>query len=314
MACGYPGLMSEQAPHAKRELGEFLKSRRAMLTPEQAGIASYGTRRVPGLRREELAQLAGVSPTYYTRLEQGQSTNASESVINAIARALSLDDDERAHLYDLARPTPSKRPRALRPDAPSPATCRLISAMSEVPAVLMSRRSDVLAWNRLGHALLAGHHAFDAPSRAEDRPNLTRMLFLDPHTRELYIDWGEEATRAVASLRLLAGRLSDDRGLAELVGELTLRSPEFARRWSKHPVRNCVSGTKQFQHPETRTIRARIPGAGTPRQQRPANSHLHRHPGIARRRGADTPAHTPGRRGSAIHSPAPDVPPRDRPA
>lgn len=231
-------------------LGAFLRSRRARLTPEAAGIVSYGTRRVPGLRREELAQLAGVSPTYYTRLEQGQSANASESVIEALARALRLDDDERAHLHDLARPAPARPRRRPRPDTARPSTVRLVRAMADVPAVVMGRRTEILAWNALGHRLLAGHCDVDAPERPADRPNLTRMLFLDPHTRDLYPRWREEAVRAVATLRLIAGRFPDDRELAELIGELSVKSPEFAAIWSRHPVRNCVSGTKQLRHPE----------------------------------------------------------------
>ena len=232
------------------ELGDFLRIRRAALRPEDVGIMSYGRRRVPGLRREELAQLAGVSATYYTRLEQGQSPNASEAVIDAIARALALDEDERAHLHELARPTRQRRRRGPRPDRAEPAMRQLLAAMDNVPAVLLGRRTEVLAWNLLGHRLLAGHHDVDAPSRPADRPNLTRMLFLDPHVRELYPRWEEEAARAVASLRLLAGRSADDRELAELVGELTMKSPEFARLWARHPVQNCVSGRKQFRHPE----------------------------------------------------------------
>jgi transcriptional regulator with XRE-family HTH domain len=231
------------------ELGHFLRSRRAALSPADVGITSYGSRRVPGLRREELAQLAGVSATYYTRLEQGQSPNASEAVIDAVGRALGLDDDERAHLHDLARPVPARRRRAPRPDVARPETRQLIEAMAGVPAVVVGRRTEVLAWNPLGHLLLAGHHAADAPDRPTDRPNLTRMLFLDPHTRDLYRRWDEEAARAVASLRLLAGRHADDRELAELVGELSMKSADFARLWSRHPVQNCTRGTKYFQHP-----------------------------------------------------------------
>jgi transcriptional regulator with XRE-family HTH domain len=232
------------------ELGAFLRSRRARLTPDGVGLPSYGARRVPGLRREELAQLAGVSPTYYTRLEQGQSANASQSVIDALARALGLDDAEHAHLNDLARPTPSPRRRAARPESARASTVRLVTAMDAVPAVVMGPRSEVLAWNRLGHALLAGHHDFDAPTRPAQRPNLTRMLFLDPHTRDLYRRWEEEAARAVASLRLVAGRHRDDPHLAELVGELTLNSPDFAALWAQHPIHNCMSGIKYLHHPE----------------------------------------------------------------
>lgn len=194
--------------------------------------------------------LAGISPTYYTRLEQGQSANASESVIEAIARALNLDDDERIHLHDLAKPAKPRRRRPARPDGARESTIRLINAMADVPAVIMGRRSEILAWNRLGHALLAGHYDVEAPNRPADRPNLTRMLFLDPHTRELYARWEEEATRAVASLRLIAGRNRADRELADLVGELMVKSDEFADLWSRHPVHICLSGYKWFHHPE----------------------------------------------------------------
>jgi len=251
-----PGTLGRMSAHdtetgaeAAGELGAFLRSRRARLTPEGVGLTSYGARRVPGLRREELAQLAGVSPTYYTRLEQGQSTNASDAVIDALARALELDDDERAHLHDLARPRPRKRRRPVRPATARPGIVHLIAAMDAVPTVVMGVRSEILAWNRLGHALVGGHHEFEAPGRPSERPNLTRMLFLDRHARELYPRWEEEAARAVASLRLVAGRHQDDRELAELVGELSLKSPEFAELWAQHPVHNCIFGTKLLHHP-----------------------------------------------------------------
>jgi transcriptional regulator with XRE-family HTH domain len=223
-------------------LGDFLRTRRAALTPEAAGIAPFGRRRVPGLRREELAQLAGVSPAYYTRLEQGQSANASPSVLDALARALNLDEDERAHLHELASSPATARPRASRPQHARASLVALLDAMPGVPAVVMDPRSEVLAWNDLGHRLLAGH--------VRGRPNLTRMLFLDAHTRELYRDWEQETARAVASLRFIAGHFRDDRRLAELIGELTLKSPEFAALWAKHPVARCTSGLKRMHHPE----------------------------------------------------------------
>lgn len=232
------------------ELGEFLRVRRATLQPEDVGLLNYGIRRVPGLRREELAMLAGVSNTYYTRLEQGLSNNASESVIHSIARALNLNTDERAHLFNLARPGKTKRRTLTKPDKARPGTLRLIRSMFTTPAVVLGRRSEVLAWNALGHRLVAGHLDLTAPETPSTRPNMTRMLFLDPHTRELYSRWQEEATRAVASLRRLAGMNSDDVELATLVGELTMKSPEFASLWAKHPVENCMSGLKYMHHPE----------------------------------------------------------------
>lgn len=173
-------------PGPVTELGEFLRSRRDRLTPEAAGVNSYGRRRVPGLRREELAHLAGVSVTYLTRLEQGQSQNASDAVIDALARALQLDADESAHLYALAHPAPAKRPRtAAKPEVAKPGAEQLLHSMSDVPAVLLGRFNDILAWNRAGHLLLAGHLERDAPSRVQDRPNQLKLLFLDEHTRDL---------------------------------------------------------------------------------------------------------------------------------
>ncbi|MBP2368464.1 helix-turn-helix transcriptional regulator [Pseudonocardia parietis] len=232
------------------ELGEFLRSRRDRITPDEAGVSSYGRRRVPGLRREELARLAGVSVTYLTRLEQGQSQNASEAIIDALARALRLDADERAHLYSLAQPAPARRPRTAEPEVAKPGAEQLLHSMREVPAVLLGRFNDILAWNRAGYLLLAGHRDRDAPSRVEDRPNQLKLLFLDEHTRDLYADWPDEAALAVASLRYVAAQFADDRRLAELVGELTMNSPEFARLWAGHDVRLCTSGTKRFRHPE----------------------------------------------------------------
>ncbi|QKV92472.1 helix-turn-helix domain-containing protein [Streptomyces sp. NA02950] len=237
-------------PAPPAELGGFLRTRRAALRPEDVGLVSYGTRRrVPGLRREELAQLAGVSVAYYTRLEQGQSAGASDGVLDAIARALRLTPDEHAHLRNLARPARTPRPRAPRAECARPSTRRLLAAMDQVPALVLDRRFEVLAWNRLGHALTAGHLAAEAPDRPRERPNAQRMLFLDPHTRELYPDWETEARRAVSSLRVAAGEHPDDRRLAELIGELTMKSEVFAALWSRHPVHRCSFGTKTFHHP-----------------------------------------------------------------
>ncbi|GAA1935622.1 helix-turn-helix domain-containing protein [Kitasatospora viridis] len=231
-------------------LGEFLRNRRARLRPEDVGLTPIGNRRrVPGLRREELAQLAGVSVTYYTRLEQGQSANASDGVLDAIARALRLNPDEHAHLRNLARPQRAGRAPAARPERARAATRQLIEAMDRVPAVVLDRCNEVLAWNRLGHALLAGHLDPAAPDRPAERPNLTRLLFLDPHTRELYAHWEEETRVALAALRLTVGQHPQDRRLAELVGELAIQSPAFSALWAKHPVRACTTGRKQLRHP-----------------------------------------------------------------
>lgn len=222
-------------------LGDFLRTRRAQLRPEDVGLADFGRRRVPGLRREELAQLAGVSPAYYTRLEQGLSQNASDAVLDAIARALRLDEHEREHLLDLARPTPPARRRP-RPERLRPSVGQLVEALN-VPALVIGRRMDVLAWNRRAHLLLAAHLPF------EERPNLARMTFFDAHVRELFVDWGRQARETVACLRYLAGQHADDPALAELVGDLSMRSDEFASLWSKHQVRSCAFGRHDLHHP-----------------------------------------------------------------
>ncbi|KOU04852.1 XRE family transcriptional regulator [Streptomyces sp. NRRL F-5755] len=232
------------------ELGHFLKTRRARLQPEDVGLLSYGgRRRVPGLRREELAQLAGVSVAYYTRLEQGQSHNASDGVLEALARALRLTPDERAHLRDLARPAKARRRPAVRPDKARSGVLQLLAALDGVPAVALDRRFEVLAWNPLGHALMAGHLDYASPGRPPDRPNTQRLLFLDPHTRELYPDRETETRRAVAALRMAAGQHPDDRQLAALIGELSMKSAEFSSLWARHGVSNCTFGAKRFHHP-----------------------------------------------------------------
>ena len=231
------------------ELGAFLRTRRAALSPGQAGVVSYGARRVPGLRREELAQLAGVSHAYYTRLEKGQSSRASDGVLDALAQALQLDPDERAHLHQLARPV-RRRPRVpARPERVRPQIRQLIEAISDVPVLALDRRNDVLAWNALGHALLAGHLDRDSPADPTGRPNTLAMLFLDQHTRELHTDWAAESRRAVASMRLTAGQHPDDPALSALIGDLAVRSSEFAALWARHPVQNCTDGTKRYRHP-----------------------------------------------------------------
>lgn len=232
------------------ELGDFLKNRRDDLRPEDAGLTMHtARRRVPGLRREELAMLAGVSVTHYTRLEQGRATSVSDSVLGAIARALKLTDDETAHLKDLARPAAVRNAPVERAEYATRSARQLLAAMTEVPALILDRRNDILAWNQLGRALLAGHLDRNSPDTPGTRPNLTQLLFLDEHFRTLYADWDEEAQLAVASLRLVAGRHPDDRRLAELIGQLAMQSPEFASKWARHPVRTCTSGVKHFRHP-----------------------------------------------------------------
>lgn len=233
----------------RSDLGEFLRSRRARLRPEDAGLINYGERRrVPGLRREEIAQLAGVSVGYYSRLEQGQSVNASDAVLAAVARVLRLNEEEWAHLQSLARHKPKARRRP-RVESVRPTIRRVVESFERVPALVVGRRSDVLAWNRMAHALLAGHLDFDAPTRAADQPNMARLAFLEPHSRELYVDWKRKAHDVVAYLRMSAARYHDDSRLTDLVGELCVGSTEFAALWSTHPVRECAHNLREYRHP-----------------------------------------------------------------
>lgn len=231
------------------QLGEFLRARRGRLHPEDVGLARYGERRrVAGLRREEVAQLAGVSVSYYTRLEQGQSVNASEAILDALARALQLDVHEQAHLRELAsqRVQPPRRPPAERI---STFTRDLLRSLDHLPVLVIGRRTDVLAWNALGHALLAGHLDFSSVDHPAHRPNLARLLFLDPHTRDLYADWGRKVRTVVGSLRLAAGRYPDDALLSALIGELSVKSPEFVALWADHRVKPCEADSYDMRHP-----------------------------------------------------------------
>ncbi|MFH8487141.1 helix-turn-helix transcriptional regulator [Streptomyces longisporoflavus] len=237
-------------------LGDFLYARRSRLRPADVGLKDYGDRRrVAGLRREELALLAGVSASYYTRLEQGQSVGASPEILDAVAGALGLDDAERAHLHDLAdagrRRTRARRPRAEHVGA---TTLHLLSTLESVPALVSGRRADVLAWNRLGHALFAAHLSPESPERAAERPNLARMLFLDPHTRALYADWESKAKAVVENLRMVAGRHPDDTLLTSLIGELTVKSAEFAAMWAGHGVHPCDVAGYEMRHPLVGTL------------------------------------------------------------
>ncbi|MFE2497842.1 helix-turn-helix transcriptional regulator [Streptomyces scopuliridis] len=228
------------------EIREFLRTRRARITPEQAGLAPHpGARRVPGLRREEVAQLAGVSVDYYIRLERGRTQGVSETVLQAVARALRLDDTERAHLFDLAQPTATRahRKRPLAPQRVRPALYRALDSLS-VPAIIQGRRMDVLAANRLGYALFA-----DFQARPHRDRNFARFVFLDEAAPSLYADWEKAAGDTVATLRLYAGRHPDDPQLTELIGELSLHSDTFRRMWADHDVRAHATGTKRLQHP-----------------------------------------------------------------
>ena len=221
-------------------LGEFLRARRELVRPEEVGLPDLGRRRVPGLRREELAMLSGVSVDYYVRLEQGRDRHPSEQVLEALARVLKLDDASAAHLHELARPAPRRRRSPVRRERVSASVLRLLERWSETPAFVLGRGMDVLAFNALAGAL---HDGF-----TRDR-NMVRIVFLDPAAKTTYPDWERVAEDSVATLRSVAGADLDDPRLTDLVGELSLKSEEFRRLWARHDVRDKGSGTKRFVHP-----------------------------------------------------------------
>jgi transcriptional regulator with XRE-family HTH domain len=223
------------------ELGDFLRSRRAALTPADTGIRTYGTaRRVPGLRREEVAQLAGVSVNYYTRIEQGESHQMSDSVLDALANALRLDEAERLHLVRLARPAAVPR-RPTGPERVRDSVLALAESSTDQAVIVVGRRTDLLGGNRLGFALLG--------LRPDERPNMARQMFLEPAMRDLVVEWEREAHNTVAYLRNASSDATDDPLLAELVGDLSIRSAEFARIWATHPVAECLHAVREWDHP-----------------------------------------------------------------
>jgi transcriptional regulator with XRE-family HTH domain len=231
------------------EMRDFLVSRRARITPEQAGLPAYGgNRRVAGLRREEVALLAGVSIDYYTRLERGRAHGASQSVLDGIARALHLDEAERAHLFDLARaaaaPAVPRSPRRPAGQPVRPSVRRILDSMTTTAAYVRNTRMDILAANRLGAALFAP--VLTSPAQPA---NSARFLFLDPAAPAFYPDWERQAQDVVAVLRAEAGRSPHDRALSNLVGELSTRSENFRTWWAAHNVRFHRSGVKRFHHP-----------------------------------------------------------------
>jgi transcriptional regulator with XRE-family HTH domain len=230
------------------DVQDFLASRRARLSPEQAGLPSYGgKRRVQGLRREEVAMLAGVSVDYYARLERGNLAGASPSVLEAVARALQLDDAERQHLLDLARnsDTTPRRERRPKPTAAAlrPAVLAILAAMTGIPAYARTTRMEIVAANELCQALYGG--ALDD----ERLPlNLARYLFLDPHSRGFFLDWDAVADDLVGALRVQVGRDPRDRDLSDLIGELSTRSDEFVERWARQNVRLHRTARKRLHN------------------------------------------------------------------
>ncbi|WP_055637008.1 helix-turn-helix domain-containing protein [Streptomyces griseoruber] len=229
----------------RAELSEFLRTRRARLKPEDVGLPDFGRhRRVPGLRREELAQLAGVSVAYYTRLEQGNGRNVSAEVLDSIARALRLSDAEHAHLTHLAKPKQhKKKPAGRAPQVRGPLRT-LLDTMDGVPAILVGRRSDILVWNRMAAAVF-GDWA-ELPAREQ---NWARLVFLRPEYRDLFLDWERKASDIVSQLRMDAGSHPDDPRLSALVGELSVKSEEFRRLWATHDVKEKCHGIQRLHHP-----------------------------------------------------------------
>ncbi|WP_141206702.1 helix-turn-helix domain-containing protein [Streptomyces griseorubiginosus] len=228
----------------RAELSEFLRTRRARLKPEDVGLPESGRhRRVPGLRREELAQLAGVSVAYYTRLEQGNGRNVSAEVLNAIARALRLSDAEQAHLTHLAKPKQHKKKAGARTEQVRGPLRQLLDSI-EVPAYVSGRRSDILAWNRMAAAVFGDWSELPVAER-----NWARLVFLKPEYRDLFVEWDQKAYDMVSHLRMDAGCHPDDPLLSTLVGELSLKSEEFRRLWATHDVKEKSYGVKRLRHP-----------------------------------------------------------------
>lgn len=236
---------TELVQTAQPTLGDFIKARRGQVSPDEAGIRSIGPRRVPGLRREELALLAGVSSDYLVRLEQGRDTHPSDQVLDALARALELNEAEHDYLQRLARTsTARRRHRRMEPEVVAPAVARLMDAWEHTPAFVLGRRLDVLTANAMAMAL----HS-EVPGFAEGRANMVRHVFLDASARESYPDWEAVAADTVANLRGLAGADPDDPGLVELVGEVSVKSEHFATLWARQRVRLKAAGHKRIHHP-----------------------------------------------------------------
>jgi transcriptional regulator with XRE-family HTH domain len=226
---------------AENRIGRFLRARRELVRPEDVGIPDHGRRRVPGLRREELAMLAGVSADYYVRLEQGRDQHPSEQVLDALARALRLDDDATAHLHELARPAVRRRRRpAQKLERVRPSLLRLMDAWGESPAIVLGRRMDVLAANAMSLALNPAQRV---------GTNTVRSMFLDPEFQALHPEFERAAAGTVASLRASVGADLDDPLLHELVGELSLKSELFRKLWARHDVHAKTHGTKVMVHP-----------------------------------------------------------------
>jgi transcriptional regulator with XRE-family HTH domain len=233
---------------ATTALGEYLRARRAQVTPEAAGIATYGARRVPGLRREEVAVTAGMSVDYYLRLEQGRERNPSAQVLDALSQVLQLDDDARLHLYRLAGLTPGAV-RSSIPERVDPELVRLMDMWPHNPAMVLGRAYDVLAGNALAYALFDGF---------KQGPNLMLKIFLDPDAHSFYPDWEDVARYTVAGFRLLEGHAPGDPRIRQVIEELSEKSPEFVQMWERHEARAKRLASKRFRHPEVGALTLRI--------------------------------------------------------
>ncbi|KQS68261.1 helix-turn-helix transcriptional regulator [Modestobacter sp. Leaf380] len=230
----------------RAEITDFLATRRARLTPEQVGLPTSGRRRVPGLRREEVAVLAGVSTDWYTRLERGHIAEVSDDVLASVCRALRLDEAERSHLDDLARAArPSRAPRRRASQRVRPSVQWMLDAMTGAAAIVPNGSMDLVAANALGRALYSPVYEFAAGRTA----NIARFQFLDPRARDFHEDWPAALSTTVAIMRTAAGRDPHNRALTDLVGELATRSEEFRSRWAGHDVRLHHTGAKTFVHP-----------------------------------------------------------------
>jgi transcriptional regulator with XRE-family HTH domain len=233
---------------ATAALGDYLRARRAQMSPEQIGVPTYGVRRVPGLRREEVAMTAGMSVDYYIRLEQGRETSPSPQVLDALGRVLQLDDDARVHLFRLA----GLGPQLVRPDTPEqvdPDLLRLLELWPHTPAIVLGRAYDILAGNALAYALFEDF---------THGPNLMAKIFLDPQAKTFYADWEDVAQYTVAGFRLLQGRTPDEPRIQEVVDQLTRESPDFVRMWERHEARGARLESKRFRHPDVGELTLRI--------------------------------------------------------
>ncbi|WP_026128095.1 helix-turn-helix transcriptional regulator [Nocardiopsis lucentensis] len=229
-------------------LGEYLRARRGQISPDTIGLVSHGRRRVPGLRREEVATMAGLSVDYYTRLEQGRERHPSVQVVEALCGALRLDGDARLHLFRVVGLVPNLGGGAV-PERVAPELLRLMDLWSHTPAIVVGRAYDVLAGNRLGYALFAGF---------EYGPNLLEKVFLDPGARGFYPDWSRVAASAVAGFRVAHGRAPDDPRVCGVLRSLLERSPDFAALWERHEARGKRLESKRFHHPEVGELTLRM--------------------------------------------------------